>query len=205
MISRLSAIFVLFSWLIFPNICHPVVYFAGWVQSDDDIDDNEFPDEERSIPASSHFKKHKKISYSDTSYLPETIKPSGEKVVIVDPHVHAWGAYSANGKLLRSGLATAGSNWCSDIGRSCRTKTGTFRIYSLGNSDCVSSKYPIEEGGGAPMPYCMYFNGSQGLHGSNGVVAGNISHGCVRLRVNDAEWLRYQFVSIGTKVIVLPY
>ncbi|HSW70413.1 MAG TPA: L,D-transpeptidase family protein, partial [Gammaproteobacteria bacterium] len=41
--------------------------------------------------------------------------------------------------------------------------------------------------------------------GSYEVVDGNASHGCVRLKVQDAEWLRFNFVSIGTKVVVLPY
>src|SRR3990167_1331171 len=57
-----------------------------------------------------------------------------EKVVVVDPSVHAWGAYDANGNLLRAGLATAGANWCADIGRSCRTSVGSFRVNSLGTA-----------------------------------------------------------------------
>lgn len=136
--------------------------------------------------------------------LPSRIQ-TNEKVVLVDPNIHAWGAYNANGNLVRAGLATAGASWCPDIGRPCKTRAGVFRVYSLGSSDCISSKYPIEEGGGAPMPYCMYFNGSQGLHGSGQVVPGNLSHGCVRLRVSDAAWLRFNFVNQGTKVIVRPY
>jgi hypothetical protein len=131
--------------------------------------------------------------------------PPGEKKIVVDPVNHTWHAYAANGKLVRSGIATAGGRWCSDIGRSCKTKSGTFRINSLGSASCVSSKYPIERGGGAPMPYCMFFNGSQGLHGSYNVVRGNVSHGCVRLKVSDAKWLRFNFVTMGTKVIVKPY
>ena len=146
------------------------------------------------------------------SSLPQSINPPGEKVIIIDPRVHAWGAYNAQGKLLRSGLATAGGKWCRDIGRSCRTKAGSFRIYSLGSSSCISHKYPLPHGG-APMPYCMFFNGKQGLHGSNEVVYGNISHGCVRLHVGDARWLRFQFVEgpnasnhyQGTRVIVRSY
>jgi hypothetical protein len=139
------------------------------------------------------------------SRLPQRIS-TNEKTVIVDPKVHAWGAYDANGNLTRSGLATAGANWCPDINRPCRTKVGMFRIFSLGSADCKSSRYPIPKGG-APMPYCMYFNGSQGLHGSpaSNVVEGNVSHGCVRLQVSDAEWLRYNFVNRGTKVVVKPY
>lgn len=148
-----------------------------------------------------------KTTYRATDYdyeMPKTISTT-EKVILVNPNVHAWGAYSADGKLIRAGLATAGSSWCSDIHRPCKTKTGTFHIYSLGSSDCKSSRYPVNTGGGAPMPYCMYFNGSQGLHGSNEVVEGNISHGCVRLRVSDAKWLRFNFSTIGTKVIIKSY
>lgn len=143
------------------------------------------------------------VSHSDYSRLPQTISTS-EKVIIVDPVAHAWGAYSASGKLLRSGLVTAGSNYCRDLHRPCRTRSGTFRIHSLGDSSCVSSKFPLGEGG-APMPYCMYFNGAQALHGSYEVVAGNISHGCVRMHVDDARWVRFNFATIGTKVIIRPY
>lgn len=134
--------------------------------------------------------------------LPQYIGTS-EKVIVVDPKVHAWGAYSG-GILIRAGLATAGNSWCPDIQRSCRTKAGTFRIQSLGSRGCKSSIYPLPRGG-APMPYCMFFNKNQGLHGSYDVVEGNVSHGCVRMRVDDAEWVRFNFATVGTKVIVRPY
>lgn len=136
--------------------------------------------------------------------LPKNIPAPGEKLIIVNPHKHVWGAYTESGKLIRAGIATAGAKWCSDIGRSCRTKVGVFRINSLGDSDCVSKIYPVGEGG-APMPYCMFFNGGQGLHGSNHLAEGNLSHGCVRISVNDAEWVRYNFARRGTKVIIQPY
>ena len=149
----------------------------------------------------------------DYSPLPRYIEPEGEKVIVVDLNLHAFGAYDSSGTLIRWGPATGGSDWCRDIEHACRTKAGHFRIYSLGSSSCVSTKFPVGRGG-APMPYCMFFDGGQALHGSPGeVVNGNISHGCVRLFVQDAEWLRYDFVDPpmaenhyrGTKVIVLPY
>lgn len=144
--------------------------------------------------------------YSSSFYsrLPKNADYHGEKVIIVNPRLHVWGAYTAEGRLLRAGLATAGSSWCSDLHRSCRTKVGTFRINSLGNHNCVSSRYPLGKGG-APMPYCMYFNGNQGIHGSNAIAEANLSHGCVRVSVADAEWLRFHFVTVGTKVIVTGY
>ncbi|HEU5280655.1 MAG TPA: L,D-transpeptidase [Gammaproteobacteria bacterium] len=137
--------------------------------------------------------------------LPSSINTT-EKVIVVDPRVHVFGAYDASGNLLRAGLATAGASYCPDVKRACKTKAGTFRIQSLGAAGCKSSIYPLPNGG-APMPYCMFFNKNQGLHGSaaRNVIEGNASHGCVRVRVQDAEWLRYNFAKIGTKVIVKPY
>jgi hypothetical protein len=147
------------------------------------------------------------------SPFPLAIEAPEEKVVVIDLAQNAWGAYDEDGSLVRWGPATGGRDQCSDSDESCRTKEGTFRIYSLGSSNCVSTKFPLPDGG-APMPYCMFFNGGQALHGSpKGVIRGNESHGCVRLYVSDAEWLRYDFVEgpdaynnyRGTKVIVKPY
>lgn len=146
--------------------------------------------------------------------FPTQIEPPNEKFIIVSPRIHAWGAYDTDGSLVSYGLASAGANYCSDIKRPCRTKTGTYRIYALGDERCYSSRFPLPDGG-APMPYCMYFNGNQALHGSpeGSVVRGNVSHGCVRMHVGDARWLRYNFIDPpgeynahqGTKVVILPY
>lgn len=136
--------------------------------------------------------------------LPQQINTKGERVVLIDPNVHAWGAYDREGVLIKAGLATAGGEYCPDIKRGCKTSSGTFRVQSLGAAECKSTRYPLPRGG-APMPYCMFFNKNQGLHGSQYVMEGNVSHGCVRLSVSDAEWVRFNFANIGTKVIVKPY
>jgi L,D-transpeptidase ErfK/SrfK len=102
------------------------------------------------------------LSYSPLSL---TIPASDEKKIIVNLNKNAWGAYGPDGQLVAWGPATGGASWCRDIGRSCRTKAGEFRLYSLGAASCKSTKYPAPKGG-APMPYCMFFNGGQALHGS---------------------------------------
>lgn len=143
--------------------------------------------------------------------LPDRIRTQ-EKTIIVDPHEHVWGAYNANGKLIRWGIATAGAQYCRDVKGSCRTTKGYFRIYSLGGANCISHKYPFPDGG-APMPYCMYFNGGQALHGSHSVEFDNISHGCIRIHIDDAKWLRHHFVEgpntvnyfKGTRIIIGSY
>jgi len=136
--------------------------------------------------------------------LPSYIDPPGEKLVLVDPVEHAWGAYDASGRLIRSGVASTGKDWCDDMGEECHTSVGSFRVRSLGSASCTSPSFPIPNGG-APMPYCMYFTPYQALHGSYEVGRANLSHGCVRMRVADARWLRYNFVEIGTLVVIKPY
>lgn len=77
---------------------------------------------------------------------------------------------------------------------------------------CRSRKFPVGRGG-APMPYCIYFHNDQALHGSHQVVRKNVSHGCVRLHIKDAKWLRFNFAEeptsskgpLGTIVIIKPY
>lgn len=152
-------------------------------------------------------------SIMDFSPFPLNIDAPGERLVIVDPMRLAWGAYDTDGTLVRWGPASSGSDYCRDLDEACQTRAGTFRIYSLGSSDCISHKFPLPDGG-APMPYCMYFNNGQALHGEpDGLPGYNASHGCVRLYVNDAEWLRYDFVEDanesndyrGTKIIIGSY
>ena len=149
----------------------------------------------------------------DFAPFPTQIPSPSEKVVMVDPNEFAWAAYDATGHLVRWGPASCGADYCRDIQDECRTHAGSFRVYSLGDIDCYSTKFPLPDGG-APMPYCMYFQNGQALHGEpRGLPGHNASHGCVRMYVNDAEWLRYSFIEgpnsknhyRGTKVIVKDY
>jgi len=156
-----------------------------------------------------HGKKAYSSSFNEQKYvsrLPQTYPTDGEKVVVVNPATHAWGAYDESGNLVRGGIATGGADFCADENKPCRTDVGTFRIYRIGGVDCVSKSYPVGEGG-ALMPYCMFFNGGEALHGSPDqiMVDANISHGCIHMRIPAAAWLHSQFASIGTKVIILPY
>lgn len=130
---------------------------------------------------------------------------TGRKMIIYSPALNAWAAYGPAGNIIRWGPASSGQNWCPDLGRPCRTPSGNFKIYDKRGPGCFSTKFP-KPYGGAPMPYCMFFKGGFAMHGSNGGVPGyNASHGCVRMFLEDAQWLNQDFVDIGTQVIILPY
>lgn len=149
----------------------------------------------------------------DYSPFPLQIEAPEEKIVVVDPIEQAWGAYDSEGTLVRWGPASSGRDWCKDINDECRSSSGTYRVYSMGSSNCVSKKFPLPNGG-APMQFCMFYHRGEALHGEpNGLPGYNNSHGCVRLFVNDVAWLRFDFVDPpmadnefrGTKIIVTPY
>ncbi len=141
------------------------------------------------------------LDYFDLSPFPEEIDASGEKIVLVNLNLHAFAAYDEAGSLVHWGPVSGGKGWCSNINQQCSTATGSFRVSRKRGPECISNTFPVNTGGGAPMPYCIYYYRGFALHGST-LPGYHASHGCVRLFHEDAEWLNKQFLSIGSRVIV---
>lgn len=137
----------------------------------------------------------------DRAPFPSTI--SGGNLIKVDLSKLAWGAYDSQGKLVKWGNASGGQSFCSDIGKACKTVTGTYTVYRKQGSGCKSNQFPVGVGG-APMPYCMHFQGGYALHGGN-VPDFNASHGCIRVPVREAQWLNQNFVTVGKTRISISY
>lgn len=146
-------------------------------------------------------------SLMDLSPFAQYIDPPGERVIIVDLKELAFGAYNDDGRLMHWGAISGGKDWCADVHRKCKTVTGSFRVHSKRGKHCVSNTFPVDViGGGAPMPYCMFFHGGYAMHASATVPGYHASHGCVRMFYGDARWLSKYFVTqgstSGTRVIV---
>lgn len=137
--------------------------------------------------------------------FPEERPATGKNVFIFDPQHTAWAAYNAQGERIKTGRASGGKSYCEDVGRSCKTVVGTFTAYREKGAECKSGKFPLDEGGGAPMPNCMFFYKGYAVHGSPSVPNHNASHGCIRVTPSAAEWLNHNVINPGTTVIVLPY
>lgn len=120
------------------------------------------------------------------------------------PQTQVWKAISSDGRVIRTGHGSAGRSYCPDIHRACRTPTGHFNIISRQGAACRSTRYPLPHGG-APMPYCMYFSNLYAVHGSYEVPNYNASHGCIRVKPDDARWLYENFMKVGTHVYVKSY
>ena len=123
---------------------------------------------------------------------------------VFTPNALRWAAIDASGRVIRTGRASGGRNYCPDLRRRCKTPIGTFHVISMGGAGCASSRYPVGHGG-AKMPYCMFFTKLYAIHGSYEVPNYNASHGCIRVIPSDALWLRNNFIRIGTRVVVRPY
>lgn len=152
-----------------------------------------------------HHTTHYLLDKRGRAYFPLRISPTGQKLFVFDPKAWAWAAYDADGNRVMTGSASGGRDMCPDVGKPCRTVTGTFRVYNKRGVDCKSGEYPVETEGGAKMPYCMYFFQGFTIHAAYDVPYYNSSHGCVRVLPSAAKWLNEQFITIGTKVIVLSY
>lgn len=140
------------------------------------------------------------------TYFPKYTDVSGKRTFIFSPHLMQWAAYDKDGYRVAYGKANGGADFCSDIGEPCRTPEGTFKVFRQKGKDCKSSQFPIhKKGGGAPMPYCMFFKNGSAIHGSMRLSNRNNSHGCIRVKTAAAKWLQEYFIRIGTTVVVLPY
>ncbi|MFT4059885.1 MAG: L,D-transpeptidase [Legionella sp.] len=152
-----------------------------------------------------HYTKSMSSDHRGALAFPMKRAATGNKVIVFDPKATAWAAYDREGNRIKTGSASGGKDFCEDIGRGCRTVTGTYKIYSKKGEDCTSSLYPVETHGGARMPYCMHFSGGYSIHAAYEVPNYNASHGCIRVLPSAAKWLNHDFADIGTTVVVKPY
>ncbi|MBU0500481.1 MAG: L,D-transpeptidase [Gammaproteobacteria bacterium] len=148
-------------------------------------------------------KKFSAITLKDIAPFPATIEPADHTRVFVNQRELAWGAYDWSGRLVKWGPMSGGQSYCADIKEPCETPSGQFTVFRKEGADCISKTFPIDEGGGAEMPYCTFFNNGVAFHGSAEVPGYHASHGCVRMFAEDARWLNIEFVELGkTRVMV---
>jgi L,D-transpeptidase ErfK/SrfK len=136
-----------------------------------------------------------RLHVMDISPFPEYVEPRHERMIVVNLAKQAFAAYNAHGNLVTWGPISGGQKYCADLGRSCTSKKGTFRLTRKKGAGCVSSKYPLGRGG-SKMPYCMFYHKGFALHGST-LPGHHASHGCIRLFNEDAEWLNKGFINTG--------
>jgi len=141
---------------------------------------------------------------SRTVYNPPGPYFNSKGTFVFSPRQLTWYAFDPDGTIAASGRASGGQHYCADVGRGCKTPIGRFSVHRKGDVTCISNKYPLG-GGGARMPYCMFFHGGYAIHGATNVPNYNASHGCIRVFPGDAAWLSQNFIRHGTTVIVKPY
>ena len=144
------------------------------------------------------------LDYMDYSPFPSRVNTEREKLLLFDMKKHAFAAYNRHGYQIYWGPISAGKGWCPDVGQPCHTVVGKFKIVRKKGESCISTKFPLPDGG-AEMPYCMHFYRGYAIHGSQ-LPGFHASHGCIRVFKEDAKWLNKSFVSVGakgTKVIVV--
>jgi lipoprotein-anchoring transpeptidase ErfK/SrfK len=141
----------------------------------------------------------------DKTIFPEKRLPNERNIFIFDPNKLAWAVYDKGGKRVGIGKAAGGKDYCADIHEPCRTVEGEYTVFRKEDKDCTSKTFPIDEGGGAPMPHCMFFYKGYAIHGTRYVPDKNVSHGCIRVSKRAAKWMNETYIHEGSLVIVKPY
>jgi len=85
---------------------------------------------------------------------------------------------------------------CSTGREGYRTPKGKFTVYAK-ERHAISYKY-----GNTPMPFTLWFHSAgYGIHSSTSVPNYPASHGCVRLKYEDAKWL-FEQTPVRTPVTI---
>ena len=125
-----------------------------------------------------------------------TAIPSGDKHIYVDLSTQILYAYEGTSKIFQTFVAT---------GRWGKTPTGNFNIWTKLRSTRMSGGSGADYYNLPNVPFVMYFYGDFGLHGAywHDNFGYTMSHGCVNMSVEDAEWL-FNWAPVGTPVLILP-
>lgn len=110
---------------------------------------------------------------------PHPASASGEKWIDVDLTQQRLTAYQGDTPVYEAIVSTGLPN--------TPTVVGQFRIYwKLSATDMSGPSYYLRD-----VPFTMYFHGGYALHGTywHSNFGQPMSHGCVNLRTEDAEWL----------------
>ncbi len=106
-------------------------------------------------------------------------------------------AYEGNLQVYRAPVATGRDGF--------NTPVGEYAIYSKYDEQTMSGCIGDECWTVPNIPWVQYVVGGVALHGTywhNAHGTGvRMSHGCINLRVDDAEWL-YKWADVGTRVII---
>jgi len=144
-------------------------------------------------------------SLEQNEIFPLSRSGEDQPIFIFSPKKHLWAVYNTKGKRVGLGKANGGKDYCDDTQGECRTVIGKFKIFRKENESCTSKTFPLNEGGGAPMPYCMFFHKGYAIHGAKHVTDTNKSHGCIHVSQKAAEWMNTHYLQEGSYVLVLPY
>ena len=107
----------------------------------------------------SDYRAGQRIDYMMLSPLPLKREPLGRNLIFVDLNHFAFGAYNPKGELIYWGPVSGGKAYCDVAGQDCYSALGHYRITRYQGANCISHTYPLEvKGGGAPMPYCMFYH-----------------------------------------------
>ena len=141
----------------------------------------------------------------------ETVKPrvtpaSYSSIIVIRRGSHNLSLYRRTTFVRRLGVAVGQSSFPTPIGRFSIVVKARHPWWYPPDSDWAEGLEPVPPGPGNPLgTRWMGLSASGvGIHGTpdSASIGYSASHGCIRMRIPDAEWL-FERVSVGTPVFIV--
>jgi lipoprotein-anchoring transpeptidase ErfK/SrfK len=141
-----------------------------------------------------------------STLVPTVLAKDLRTVIVIRRSANELIFHRANRKPVKLGVATGQPSYPTPLGEFTIVVKQLNPWWYPPNSDWAAGASPIPPGAGNPLGtrWMGLSVPSVGIHGTPDAasIGYSASHGCIRMRIPDAEWL-YDHVSIGTPVFIV--
>jgi L,D-transpeptidase catalytic domain len=147
------------------------------------------------------------VDVRHSTLVPDVLAKDLRTVIVIRRSANELIFHRGNRKPVKLGVATGQPSYPTPLGQFTIIDKQLNPWWYPPNSDWAAGASPIPPGPGNPLGtrWMGLSVPSVGIHGTPDAasIGYSASHGCIRMRIADAEWL-YEHVSLGTPVFIVP-
>ena len=147
------------------------------------------------------------IEVRHTTLIPKVMRSDIRSVVVIQRSANRLFLYSGKHKRTKLGVATGQPSYPTPLGEFTIVSKQLNPWWYPPDSDWAAGLSPVPPGPGNPLGtrWMGLSVPGVGIHGTPDAasIGYSASHGCIRMRIPDAEWL-FEHVSEGTPVFIVP-
>jgi lipoprotein-anchoring transpeptidase ErfK/SrfK len=147
------------------------------------------------------------IEVRHTTLVPEVTRSDIRSVIVIERSANRLFLYRGEHKRTKLGVATGQPSYPTPLGEFTIVSKQLHPWWYPPDSDWAAGLSPVPPGPGNPLGtrWMGLSVSGVGIHGTSDAasIGYSASHGCIRMRIPDAEWL-FERVSEGTPVFIVP-